>query len=202
MTVSNLVKSVTLLSAVGLFSSLSAQATTIDFDSAATANCTAIGPDSVSGFTLTNGDFNNTTSCAVIAPTAHSGNQYMLNYNDRIASFTRDSGTFDLDNLWIHADARSGSTTVRFQGLDALGGNILNTMDIVIDAVWQQINFSGWNNIKTFTWDSISPASSNIAIDDFTFDVARRVPEPATLGLLGLGLVGLGLAGRRRRAAV
>lgn len=36
--------------------------------------------------------------------------------------------------------------------------------------------------------------------DDHSFDVVG-VPEPATLGLLGMGLLGVGFAARRRRAS-
>ena len=43
------------------------------------------------------------------------------------------------------------------------------------------------------------PRGSGFTIGSITVDVAK-VPEPATLGLLGLGLAGLGLV-RRRRAA-
>jgi hypothetical protein len=45
-----------------------------------------------------------------------------------------------------------------------------------------------------------SAAGGSLVIDNLTYDTgATSVPEPATLGLLGLGLAGLGMA--RRRAA-
>ena len=123
----------------------------------------------------------------------------MLNHRLLNGELTKNSGTFTLDSLWVHADLRNGQTTVRFQGLDGIGGNILNTMDVVIGAFWQEIFFSGWNNIKTFSWDPISPTASNIAIDDFTYNTQLTpLPEPAPLALLGLGLLGLGMARKRR----
>ena len=182
----------------------SAFGTVIDFESAVTGTCDVVSGGSVDGFTLGSYDgiesagMNNATSCSFIAPTAHSGSRYMINYNSLFGEFTKDVGTFTLDSLWVHADVRAGQSTVRFQGLDGVGGNTLYSQDVVINPLWQQVNFAGWTGIKTFTWDSIVPASSNIVIDDFTF-TASSVPEPAFPALLGLGLGGLSYVRRRAR---
>lgn len=167
------------LTALGLLlGPLAANAQIIDFESAVTGRCQVSLGGSIEGFTLgavtpvSGGGFNNATSCASIAPTANSGQNYMLNYNSRIAVFTKDVGTFDLLSLFVHADGRVGDTTVRFEGLDGVGGNVLYSMDVLISASWQEIFFPGWNDVKTFTWDSLSPNSSNIAIDDFQYDDA------------------------------
>ena len=185
---------------------LAANATVIDFESASTAgSCQVNDGGSIDGFTLgaydgdSGGGFNNSSACNYIAPTANSGTQYMVNYNSVIAEFTRDIGTFSLNSLFVHSDIRVGDSTVRFQGLDGVGGAILYSMDVAITAAWEKISFAGWTNVKTFTWDSLEPGTSNIAIDDFEYD-AVAVPEPGTLLLLGTGLLGFGLMRRRLKS--
>lgn len=200
-----------------------ASAAVIDFESAATlSRCYTNFGGSVDGFSLspsnnttTGGGFNKATACQLIAPTANSGEQYMLQFGGRFGEFTKDDGTFTLDNLYVHADARMGDDSkVRFQGLDGIGGNVLYTLDAVIQATWQQIVFSDWIDVKTFTWQAItpgfSPDPSNISIDDFEYSVASSsaaarsfaaVPTPGTFALLGTGLAFLGVGRRRRNRA-
>lgn len=48
-------------------------------------------------------------------------------------------------------------------------------------------------------WDD-SGANNDDDYDDLVARIHFTVPEPATLGMLGLGLLGLGFAGRRRRS--
>jgi len=168
-----------------LLGPLAANAQIIDFESAATSGCQVSSGVFIAGFRLgsvtpfSGGGFNNSTSCASIAPTANSGQNYMINFNSRMAVFTKDVGTFDLYSLFVHADSRVGDTMVRFQGLDGVGGSVLYSMDALISASWQEIFFPGWNDVRTFTWESLVPDASNIAIDDFRYDVVAEV----TLGL-------------------
>lgn len=182
---------------------MAANATVIDFESATTSSCQVSAGGSVDGFTLgafdgtSGGGFNKASACNVAVPTANSGEKYMINFDSVIAEFTRDVGTFDLLSLFVHADSRAPATTVRFRGLDGVGGNLLYELDAAISASWQEVLFPGWNNVKTFTWDSLTPNSSNIAIDDFQFDVVS-VPEPGTVALLGLGLFGMAAARRKK----
>lgn len=181
----------------------SANAAVIDFESVATGGCQVTAGGSTDGFTLSpyNGTvgagFNNATACSGVISTANSGSQFMLNFNSVIGEFTKDTGTFTLNSLFVHADERVGATDARFQGLDGIGGNILFTQDVAINSAWQQVNFVGWTGVKTFTWDSVIPGTSNIAIDDFEYNAAA-VPVPATAALFGLGLAGLGWSRRRK----
>jgi hypothetical protein len=197
------------LSLSSLILSPALNAAIIDFESAAVGGCQVTAGGSIDGFSLSanNGGFNDSTACGFIAPTANSGSQYMVNYNSRIAEFTRDVGTFTLNSLFVHADSRVGASTVRFQGLDGIGGAVLQSLEVNINSAWQQVSFAGWTNIKTFTWDSLNPGTSNIAIDDFEFNSVSdgdnggpvaSVPDPSTLGTLSLGLLGLAFVRRKQ----
>jgi hypothetical protein len=55
-------------------------------------------------------------------------------------------------------------------------------------------------NTAWLLWDD-SGASFDDNHDDLIIRLTYRVPEPATLGLLGLGLLGVGAVRRKRRAA-
>lgn len=182
-----------------------AEAKVLDFENAeGTSYCQVDSGASFDGFTLaayndthTGAGVNANDACTGIVPGAHSGNYYALNFNSMVGQLTRDAGTFTLDSLWVHADRRQNTnTTVRFTGLDGIQGNVLYSLDVDIGPSWTQVSFAGWKNVNTLTWDSIAPASSNIAIDDISYDTAA-IPEPASLLLLGLGVASLAVSRRR-----
>ena len=192
-----------------IFGSVTAYASLIDFESSGSGffcnvgvGGTAVGIGTTDIFTLdSGGGINASSACGYIVPTAHSGINYMINSNRGFAEFTKNDGTFNLDSLFVHADIRDAniSQSVQFQGLDGINGNVLYSMDLEIEAAWQQVTFLGWNNMKTFTWGGLIPAANNIAIDDIYYNTdASSVPEPATLALFGIGLAGIGFARRRK----
>ena len=193
-----------LLGALILATPLMASASVVNFESAPISGCQVTLGGSIDGFTLgayngqTGAGFNNASSCTGLRDSAHSGTQFMLNYNSLYGQFTRNTGDFDLLSLWVAGDMRAGTTTVRFQGLDNIGGNVLYSMDVVISSAWSHINFSNWLDVKSFTWNSINPDVSNIAIDDFEYSTGE-VPEPASAVLVGAGLLGLAASRRRKQ---
>jgi len=65
---------------------------------------------------------------------------------------------------------------------------------------YRSIGFRAEENGSWLTFWDDSAANDDDDYDDLIARVYYRVPEPATLGLMGLGLLGLGLASRRRCA--
>ncbi len=178
------------------------QATVIDFEAFATpGNCNVSGAgQNIGGFTIqgNTAGINSAIACSSLVNGANSGQNIMVNFNSQVGTFQKNLGTFDLNSTFVHADTRQANpTTVRFQGLDDIG-NVVNSLEIQITAIWQQVTFN-WTGIKTFTWDSIDPGSSNISIDDFTFNEALTppsapaVPEPSTyiFSLMALAFIGM-----------
>ena len=61
-------------------------------------------------------------------------------------------------------------------------------------------NLSAWNGTETITLSNFWPQQGAISHISIWGKSGTSVPEPATLGLLGLGLVATGLARRRKSA--
>ena len=75
-------------------------------------------------------------------------------------------------------------------------------LDIVTGSIYQD-KFTGTTNVPSFftptmMWDGTTPTTVPFLKVDSSQSFAARVPEPATLALMGLGFAGLALGSRRK----
>lgn len=179
------------------------------------------GPLHLAGYTFTPrepvpsqwlaGDLNATIFCRGLSEhCAKNGTDYLLTYHSlsivRTDGAVFDLKSFDLGNYFDSDDASSPAHSVfQIQANRADGSSVSRT--ITLDAIanheseidFNQFVFDGFTGIKSLDIDLLTPREwTHIALDNLDVESAgAAVPEPASLGLMGLGIAGL--AGARRR---
>jgi hypothetical protein len=143
-----------------------------------------------------------------VSGAAHSGVNYIeldTNYNSLASQVLTTSGL--LYNLSFAYSAREGISESS-NGIDVYWNNALVGSYTGVGSNsgnnWTVYNLTvlGTNPTSLLEFRAVGTSDSyGGSLDSISLNVARVVPEPATLGLLGLGLIGLGLARRRKTQA-
>ena len=134
-----------------------------------------------------------------------SGNRVAFNGSGNPASGFAVSAaeTFDFNSAYLTA------VWNKDLNVDVLGyrhGNLLYSRSVVISdraPTLFQFDYLDIDELKFVSYGGTNAGTggfgTHFAMDDFTYDEAAQVPEPATLGLLGLGLAGAIVARRKRQ---
>jgi hypothetical protein len=95
-------------------------------------------------------------------------------------------------------DESASTLTVFLSFLGGATSTVLFTLDGNL-STYDLIDLSSYSNILSFSLNTDD--SYGLSYDDFTYDVAGAVPEPATWAMMILGFGAVGFAMRRRKQA-
>lgn len=116
---------------------------------------------------------------------------YMDRANRDVADFT-DSQLVITDEVFSNA----GSWVMTFT---SLGSGLFKSLSLVEQSFDPALTYSLLNDTITVNWSGKDSPANFHAV--FNVDTVNRIPEPASLALLGLGFTGLLASSRRRKTA-
>lgn len=186
-----------LISLLGFFVSLNAQADTLDFTEVGSTGIVSTNVINLSNATLTTGgddffigapgSFGEANNLGIVcgSPSGSSNCEEGM----QIAFLS------DVNNLTFASFGASSGDSVEVSAF--FGATLLGSLTVTTNTA---IDFSAFGTINSLTFVDNSTAAG-IGFGDFNFDVAvAGVPEASSIMLLGLGLVGLGFTRRKKSA--
>lgn len=185
--------------AASILTAAPASATVLDFEGVTQLSCCETMPNGYGGL-----DWQN---FYIIKDTNHPGTGYQrgvisgefagFNGNGLPASITATADAFSFDGGWFTSAWYEGNELVieGFSDGDAVADYSLTVTLNTQTPLFLDVNWTGLQRLR------FTSSRDHFAVDDLRINegVATEVPEPLTIGLLGMGL--LGVAGARRRKA-
>ncbi len=174
-----------------------AQATVIDFEglpTGAAANplvLSGVSFETPGGFNYVGPAFGSTELCP--SPSAFSNADCSLNLMVTFSAAASNISFEFAGNNETSIGADIGDVQVYS------GATLLGTVDVIVQdgsaSTHDLVNLTAFSNVSQLMISSTD--FGGVTYDNFSF-IARDVPEPSTLALLGLGLAGIGFSQRRR----